>query len=85
MKLRTLWIWRVGAEGAEMVQAWDEWSVDENGMGWQEACETTLKEAGDDVLEHRYIDVEIDYRKVEDIFRPGSLPGEVKEHDTAKA
>lgn len=38
---------------------WDEFSVDENPQGFEEACAKDLKEVGDDIQAHRVIPVNV--------------------------
>lgn len=44
----TLWFWRKGEDGPEMLTAWDTWAVDGNPEGWKEDCERRYAEVASD-------------------------------------
>ena len=70
MIISTLWITRKGieTESPELITAWDEYSIDENYDGWQLATQLALKEIGDDVVDHRFIDIKVPDEKIFNLF-----------------
>lgn len=81
MEIETLWIIRKSAdappEPPELLEAWDEFSIDENPPGYKEACENALSAVGDDVEEARYITLKIETQQITDAFAPASATGQV--------
>ena len=60
MIIRTLWITRKSEEAPpELIEAWDEWSIEDNFEGWTRACEEALERIGNDVDQFRYIDIDL--------------------------
>ena len=61
MNIRTMWGQRLvshpGEFGPELMVAWDEYCVDENWDGWNEACQAETKAWGSDLIERRFIDI----------------------------
>lgn len=59
MDIATLWIKRKGFEDgpAELLVAWDGWSIEENWEGWRDACDRELKAVGDDVAAKRFVNL----------------------------
>lgn len=74
--IRSLWITRksidCGFHPAELLIAWDEWTVDENPEGWANACKEALEAVGDDLAAHRYIDLLLHDKGIDDAFEPAS-------------
>lgn len=79
MKIHTLWAWRKSEEGPELLVAWDAVAVDNWREGWENACRGALTMLGDDIsdLGHRYVDIEVDYEKIEHLFYPTDIEGEI--------
>lgn len=79
--IRTLWITRksidAGFHPPELIAAWDEWSIDENPSGWQDACKEALESLGSDLAAHRYIDIKLDDETLDRAFWPVEINGEV--------
>jgi hypothetical protein len=75
--IRTLWITRKSIDGGfhppELVQGWDEWSIDENPQGWQEACKEALDAIGSDLSAHRYIDISLNGEALAGAFEPSTI------------
>lgn len=72
MIVRGLWVTRKYDTNAppELLEAWDEVSIDENLEGFNEACKKALDAVGDDVDEFRYIDMEVPTSAVRQAFQP---------------
>ena len=68
--VKTLWGWRKSEDSPELMEAWDEWSVDGYREGWQEACEKAIKSWGDDLYAHRYIDLRVSVDQITRYFLP---------------
>ncbi len=72
--IRSLWITRKSIDSGfhppELVEAWDEWSIDENPDGWQEACKRALDAVGSDLSSHRYIDLRVSGDALDSAFQP---------------
>jgi hypothetical protein len=77
--IQTLWLWYKGADGPDLIEAWDEYGIDNNPEGWQEACEKALASVGDDLRAHRFIRLTVDYEKIEQAFLDVEVKAEV--HD----
>lgn len=75
MIIETLWIKRkYGNTPPELVAAWDEFSIDENPQGWQDACTKALDSIGDDLAEHRYIQIRAN---VSSVWAVPTVEGEI--------
>lgn len=68
--VKSLWITRKSEPEAspELLEAWDEYSLDANWEGWEEACEKALAAVGSDVDHVRYIDLHVPTRQVNAAF-----------------
>lgn len=77
--VRTLWITRKSIDGGfhspELLEAWDDWSIDEYPEGWQEACKKSLDSVGHDLASHRYIDIRINEDELDEAFHPVEIQG----------
>jgi hypothetical protein len=71
--IETLWGVRKGESTPELMAAWDEFSIDENSMGWQDACERAIDSWGDQLDIYRYIKIQVDMDKIEAAFEPVTL------------
>lgn len=78
--IHTLWFWRKGEDGPELLTAWDEWSVDGNYQGWKEDCERRFAEVASDDSGHgpREVTFSFDYSKVEQAFSADEIEAEVE-------
>jgi hypothetical protein len=61
----------------ELMEAWDEFSIDYYPDGWSDVCEAAIKSWGDDLVAHRYIRIAVDLEKVQDAFAPATVEGQV--------
>jgi hypothetical protein len=78
MQIRTLWITRKDfSNSPELVEAWDENSVDNWYEGWAAACDKALESIGDDLEEHRYITLNVPAKALREAFFPPSVDVEV--------
>lgn len=70
MDISTLWIKRKGCEDspAELVVAWDEYSIEENWDGWASACKKALDAIGDDLSSRRFLNLKVNENVIEDHF-----------------
>ena len=62
----------------ELMVAWDEYCVDGNGDGFEEACKEEKKSWGSDLGETRMIEIEVDESAIQERFKASTLKGEVK-------
>lgn len=76
--VKTLWGLRRGEDIPELMEAWDEFSVDYYQEGFSEACEKAIKSWGDDLVAHRYIDLTVDLDAITKHFLPALESAEVK-------
>lgn len=76
--IKTAWFWRKQEEGPELLEAWDEFTVDSNPDGWREAVDAAYAAVESDDSGHgiRYIDVKINYGVVERAFWPVEVEGQ---------
>lgn len=77
LNIKTLWGWRKGVDGPELMLAWDEWAVDEHRQGWQEQCKREIEGMGADLLSHRYATIRVDYDLIEGLWADAEIDGEV--------
>lgn len=58
----------------------DEWQLEDGaGKWWQEECDKQLKQAGDDIIAHKIIDVEVDQNQIRSLLVGKSkINGEIK-------
>jgi hypothetical protein len=59
------------------MEAWDEYSVESNDQGWDEACQRAITSWGDDLYVHRYINLTVDLDKVVRAFEPSEVNAEI--------
>jgi hypothetical protein len=77
MIISTLWGLRKGERMPELMEAWDEYSVDSYSDGWVKACEKAIASWGDDLVEYREINVSVDVDQIELAFYAPTVPGDV--------
>jgi len=77
MNIHTLWVMRKSETVPELLEAWDEFSVDENPYGFKAACADSLARVGSGVESHRFIDLSVSLRDVERQFGPAVLDADV--------
>jgi len=73
--IRTLWFWRKGEDGPEMLTAWDEFMVDENWQGWKDECDRVYALVREDDAGYgtREIHLRFPFVEIEKMFYPGEL------------
>jgi hypothetical protein len=76
--IETLWGVRKGESVPELMEAWDEYSVDENREGFNEACQNRIASWGDQLDIYRYIQIMVDMDKIEAAFEPVTVDGEIR-------
>jgi len=71
MKVHTLWITRKSDRefNPELVNAWDEYSVEGNYEGWQKSCKDALSKVGDDLSDSRVAVLNVEDISLGRIFR----------------
>lgn len=71
LHVHSLWITRKSSPESypELLVAWDEYGIEENFSGWEEACSAALAACGDDVAEARYITLRVPHRSIEEAFK----------------
>ena len=63
----------------ELLEAWDEYAVDENGMGWEDAKAEAIAATGGELLTSAEITIDVSESAILSILRPtGTVKGEVK-------
>lgn len=62
-------------EAIEVMVSWDEYCIDSNPGGFEEACEEAKKSWGDELLQWRVIDIEVAEDEVQDRFTNPTLKG----------
>jgi len=70
MKIHCLFVVREHS-GPELLEAWDEYSVNENVEGWNESCQHHLnkvKESG--LMSHTFLDIEVDDNELGKVLNP---------------
>lgn len=75
MIVKTLWGVRKGFEAdmPELMEAWDENSIDNWSEGWEEACETAIKSWGDDLVAWRIIELDLSSASLLAAFAPTQI------------
>lgn len=78
-KILSLWITRKASDGEypELIEAWDEYSVDGNWEGWDEAVKKGIASIGTDLDQYRIIELNVSYEAVQNAFTPHVLPAGV--------
>jgi hypothetical protein len=76
-QIKTLWGWRKSADSPELLEAWDEYAVDENESGWREACEKAIASVGDDLFAHRFFTLRVSGDKIMESFLPAEADASV--------
>lgn len=68
--IATLWIKRKGFEDgpAELLVAWDGYSIEGNWEGWAAACKRELDAVGEDCAAKRFINLRVNDSEIEDKF-----------------
>ena len=61
----------------ELMVAWDEYCVDGYPEGYEEDCKKAVVSWGDDLLLSREVTIEIDESKLNALFSPAVLRGEI--------
>ena len=75
MLIKALFITRKSDSAApELLEAWDEYSIDENPDGAREAFTEALARVGDDVDQFRYVELDVDGRALSEAFLPVRIP-----------
>lgn len=72
MQLYTVWITRKGYGGdpPELVEAWDEYGIEENYAGWLGAYRAAVASIGDDLEDVRVIVLDVSQDAITEPFRP---------------
>lgn len=78
LSINTLWGWRKGADGPELMVAWDELSVDENLEGFNASCNDAIDSWGDDMQSHRYATITVPYDEIVALWEEEEVTGHVK-------
>jgi hypothetical protein len=73
MTIHSLWGWRHGESAPELMEAWDDGSVDENYEGWNRACEKARESWGDDLLHWRIILIKVHDDAIVGAFAPAEV------------
>ena len=87
MRIYTVWITRrEGPDGEhtsapELVEAWDEDSVEENPRGWNRACDRATESIGDDLYDSRIIILTVVRDDIEALFEAHTVTARVVPHE----
>lgn len=75
MKVMTMWGVRRGFEEdmPELMEAWDEYSIDNWVEGWEEACDKARTSWGDDLVAWRILELDVDNASVLAAFAPKTI------------
>lgn len=83
--VKTIWAWR--DEGPELLEAWDEYSIDQNQEGWEQAKRKVLAEVNADGSGFwreagvRVVDLKFDFDKIEALFLDTEVEAEAVPED----
>lgn len=77
MIVYSLWGLRKGESLPELMAAWDEYSVDSYSEGWRESCEKAIASWGADLVESRYVRIQVPGIAIENAFAPIDVDGVV--------
>ncbi len=75
--IETLWGVRKGESTPELMEAWDEYSIDQYREGWSEACQKAITSWGTDLDAYRYIQIVVNLNKIEQTFEASMVSGDV--------
>lgn len=78
MIVKTLWATRRLSPTPELLEAWDEYSVDSNPEGWEAAKQEALESLGTDLHEYRVLDVFLGDDWIARAFRTPVVVGDVR-------
>jgi hypothetical protein len=89
--IRTLWITRKDCADYPpgLIEAWDEWSLEENWDGWKAACDDALASIGSGLAEFRYVDIVVPVAPIHEAFEAtraeavGVAPVEERDEEAA--
>lgn len=82
MIVKSLWITRKSEpEYPELLEAWDEYSIDQNPEGFEEACDEAIKAVGTDVEAIRYIDMFVAHQDIDKAFAPPVVTTQISYRD----
>lgn len=81
MKIICLFGQRRDPEIIELMVAWDEYCVDANVEGFDEACDAAKRSWRDDLLESRVVEIEVDEDAIRARFEPVRMTGRVVEDE----
>lgn len=78
--IHTLWGLRkgFGGDSPEMMTAWDEFSIEGNPEGWDDARAQAIESWGDELEAHRVVIVTIDHDQVAAAFEEPKIAGSVR-------
>jgi hypothetical protein len=62
-----------GAYGPELLTAWDEFSADDNRVGFKEDCDRQLAMVGDEAESHAVVIIDIPLAEVMKVLRPDAV------------
>jgi hypothetical protein len=79
MKIYTLWITRTYSpeDAPEMIEAWDEYSADDNYEGYRESFEKAKASIGSDLAQWREITLTVPLNDIEGQFAGRDVPANV--------
>ena len=77
MNIEALFGLRKGFENdyAELMVAWDEYSIESNPDGWDDQCAAAMASWGDDLAQHRIITITVDDGSISALFGPAQVTG----------
>ena len=78
MNIHTIWGWRSTEEGPELLDAWDEFSVEQNSEGWLAAPEKAAEAAGIPMRFIRTAVIRIAWEQVERLYEDIEIAGTVE-------
>lgn len=78
MIVHTVWgVRKDSPDEPELMTAWDEYSVDNNPEGFREDVQKHLDSWGDDLLEHRQIEILVPESSIRSAFQPQRVHAKV--------
>lgn len=77
MEIKCLFGMRVDCTEPELMVAWDEYCVDSNYEGFEEACENAKKSWGKELIMARMVSIQIDPQKLTDAFKTVVMDGKI--------
>lgn len=77
MKIHCFFIVRDERSGPELLEAWDEYTIEDNPGGWEDACKASLARLQTSIQTHVVVVIEVSDDALNKKLFPDSIPGSI--------